>query len=172
MLITSQCIFYSSFWWHFCNNLYELFLFYIIGALVNIAKKAYNVSKSLHCLVILQSTNFYSQWQPNTVIVVICFKVLWILIPQWSFLLTTLVAAFLFASFILQWKMTNHQNHFSVRPDNEFFCCLYPAKLTFGWMSFWYSACFDFFENLKIYKRVLLKKQHFSHVSEVLLDYS
>ena len=53
-------------WQHFSNNLYNLFLFYIIGNLMTIAK-LYNVSKSLHCLVISQFTinRFYSQWEPH-----------------------------------------------------------------------------------------------------------
>ena len=40
----------------FSNNLYKLFLFYIIDTLLNIAKLD-NVSKPLHGLVISRSTN-------------------------------------------------------------------------------------------------------------------
>ena len=46
----------SSSWQHFSINLYKLFLFYIVGTLLNIAKLR-NVSKSLHSVAISQSTN-------------------------------------------------------------------------------------------------------------------
>ena len=95
----------------FSNNLYKLFLFYIIDTLLNIAKLD-NVSKPLHGLVIARSTNSTLNESHNLL------QVLWMFIPQWSFLLTTLGAAFLL------FARLNQSDSFSASPDDGFFCVL------------------------------------------------
>ena len=51
--------------------------------------------------------------------------------------------------------------YFTMKDESvRFFLCtsgwwvfLCPTKQSFDWMSFWYFGCFDFFDNLKVYKR-------------------
>ena len=107
---------FSFSWQHFSNSLYKLFLFYIIGALLNIAK-LHNFLKSLHCYHITIS-KFWSQRESHNL-----FVSSQNIILQWNFLLTTMVAALLIVCSILQCKM-NQSDSYSACPDDEFICLL------------------------------------------------
>ena len=120
------------------------FCSYTIGTSLNIAKL--HVSKYLHCLVISKSIN--STFSEN-LIIYLCYKFS-------ECLLTTLLAAFLVACSILQWQMSQ-SDFFSACPYNT----LFYAKPLIECLSDILGTCFDFFDNLKVYKRVLLKKKPF-----------
>ena len=141
LLITSLCIFHSSFWQNFSNMIISsinYFCSYTIGTLLNIAKL--HVSKYLPCLVISQSIN---STLSESLIIYLRYKFS-------ECLLTTLLAAFLVVCSILQWKISQSYS-FSARLYDKFFYAKPTA--TFDWMSFWYSGslgtCFDFLDNLK-----------------------
>ena len=84
--------------------------------------------------------------------------VLWILIPQWSFLWTTLIAAFLVVCSILPWKMSRTDS-FSAGLNDEFLSVLLnellikcPSDILD--MTFWHV----FFDNLKCVKESCWKR--------------
>ena len=102
---------------------------------------------------------FHSQWEPHYLFTL---EVLWMFINNF---------ACCFFSFLLYFTMKDE----SVR----FFLCTSVWYLSFSMLMqhlmlsvllYILGICFDFFENLKVYKKILLKKKHFSHVIVVLLD--
>ena len=126
------------------------FCSYTIGTLLNIAKL--HVSKYLPCLVISQSIN---STLSESLIIYLRYKFS-------ECLLTTLLAAFLVVCSILQWKMSQ-SDCFLARPyDKFFYVLLNQLQLLIGCSSNILGTCFDFFDNLRVYKRILLKKALFS----------
>ena len=125
-------MFYSSSWKHFSNNLYKLFLYYWYSTKYCQASCFQTFTLSRHITI----NKFYPQWESQRV------PPLKILIPQWSFLLTTLVAAFLVVCSILQWKMSQSDSS-SANLDDEFFCILLNQLLIIVLVIF--CICFDFF---------------------------
>ena len=111
------------------------------------------------------TNKFYSQWESHNLFVISSLN---INPSEWSFLLTTLIAAFLVVCSILQWKMS-WSDSFSASLGDEFFCVL--LKQLFIECP---SDILDMFlwQPESIWKNPAEENKPFSSVIEVLLDSS
>ena len=125
------------------------FCSYTIGTVLDIEKL--HVSKYLHCLVISQLIN---STLSESLIIYLRYKFS-------ECLLTTLLAAFLVFCSNLQWKMSQI---LSLHVRMVSFSILNQLQHLIECPSDILRTCFDFFNNLKVYKRILffLKKTFFS----------
>ena len=150
-------LFFVTKFFQYNNLLYKLFLFLCYWYSAKYCKTLCSQIFTLSCHITIN--NFHSQWEPHNLF---SLEVIWMFIKNF---------ACCFLSYLL---------YFTIKDESvRFFLCISIWYLSFSMQNQLQhliecpfdilGASFDFFDNLKVYKRILLKK-NFPHVMIVLLN--
>ena len=152
--------FFVAKFFQYNNLLYKLFLFLYYWYSTKYCKASCFQIFTLSCHITINK--FHSQWEPHNSFIL---EVLWTFINNF---------ACCFFSCLLYFTMKDESVRFFLCTSVRYlsFSMLNQLQHLIGCPSDILGTCFDFFDNLKVYKRILLKEKHFSHVIMVLLGSS